>query len=163
MHILLHVNSIIIFCLIKIIIWGLPCRSSGYDSMLPLQGAWVWFLVKELKFQKPRTTAKKELFQVGNTYIGFKNQKAQIGTQWKIFLHLLLLYCPDPPHSCHPPNTYVATSTNTWCVLPVSFSSVTQLCLTLCDPMDCSTPGFPVLHHLLELAQTHVHQGSDAI
>ena len=26
-----------------------------------------------------------------------------------------------------------------------------------CDPMDCSTPGFPVLHHLLELAQTHVH------
>ena len=35
--------------------------------------------------------------------------------------------------------------------------SVTQLCSTLCDPMDCSMPGFPVLHHLLELAQTHVH------
>ena len=34
--------------------------------------------------------------------------------------------------------------------------SVTQLCSTLCDPMDCSTPGFPVLHHLPELAQTHV-------
>ena len=30
-------------------------------------------------------------------------------------------------------------------------------CLTLCDPMDCSTPGFPVLHHLPGLAQTHVH------
>ena len=29
--------------------------------------------------------------------------------------------------------------------------------LTLCDPMDCSTPGFPVLHHLQDLAQTHVH------
>ena len=28
---------------------------------------------------------------------------------------------------------------------------------TLCDPMDCSTPGFPVHHHLLELAQTHIH------
>ena len=40
--------------------------------------------------------------------------------------------------------------------------SVTQSCLTLCDPMDCSTPGFPVLHHLLELAQTHVQVG-DAI
>ena len=41
--------------------------------------------------------------------------------------------------------------------------SVTQLCLTLCDRMDCSTPGFPVLHHLLEFAQTHVHWVSDAI
>ena len=40
--------------------------------------------------------------------------------------------------------------------------SVTQSCLTLCDPMDCSTPGFPVLHHL-ELAQTHVHWVGDGI
>ena len=38
-----------------------------------------------------------------------------------------------------------------------------QSCLTLCDPMDCSTPGFPVLHHLLECAQTHVHWVGDAI
>ena len=35
--------------------------------------------------------------------------------------------------------------------------SVAQLCLTLCDPMNCSTPGFPVLHHLPEFACTHVH------
>ena len=40
---------------------------------------------------------------------------------------------------------------------------LTKSCLTLCDPMDWSTPGFPVLHHLLELAQTHVHWVSDAI
>ena len=37
------------------------------------------------------------------------------------------------------------------------FSSVTQLCLTLCDPMDCSTPGLPVHHQLAEFTQTHVH------
>ena len=37
------------------------------------------------------------------------------------------------------------------------FSPVTQLCWTLCDPMDCSRPGSPVLHHLLKVAQTHVH------
>ena len=43
------------------------------------------------------------------------------------------------------------------------FSSVTQLCLTLCDPMDCSTPVFPVHHQLPELAQTHVYQVGDAI
>ena len=43
------------------------------------------------------------------------------------------------------------------------FSSVTQSCLTLCDPMDCSTPGFPVHHQLPEPTQTHVHHVSDAI
>ena len=37
------------------------------------------------------------------------------------------------------------------------FSSIAQLCLTLCDPMDCSTPGLPVHHQLLEFTQTHVH------
>ena len=41
--------------------------------------------------------------------------------------------------------------------------SVIQLCLTLCDPMDCSMPGFPVLHYLPELTQTHVHWVGDAI
>ena len=46
---------------------------------------------------------------------------------------------------------------------PVQFSSVAQSCLTLCDPMDCSTPGFPVHHQLPELAQTHVHWVGDAI
>ena len=40
--------------------------------------------------------------------------------------------------------------------------SVTQLCLTLFDPMDC-TPGFPVLHYLLEFAQTHVHWVKDEV
>ena len=43
------------------------------------------------------------------------------------------------------------------------FSSVAQSCLTLCDPMDLSTPGFPVHYQLPELAQTHVHQVSHAI
>ena len=41
--------------------------------------------------------------------------------------------------------------------------SVAQSCPTLCNPMDCSTPGFPVLHHLPEFTQTHVHWVGDAI
>ena len=41
--------------------------------------------------------------------------------------------------------------------------SAAQLCLTIRNPMDCSMPGFPVLHHLPELAQTHVHWIGDAI
>ena len=44
-----------------------------------------------------------------------------------------------------------------------SCCSVTKLYLTLCDPMDCSTPHFPVLQYLLEFAQTHVHWVSDAV
>ena len=43
------------------------------------------------------------------------------------------------------------------------FSSVAQLCLAICNPMDCNTPGFPVHHQLPELAQTHVHRVNDAI
>ena len=45
----------------------------------------------------------------------------------------------------------------------VEFNSVSRLCPTLCDLMDCSTPGFPVHHQILELTQTHVHQVGDAI
>ena len=41
--------------------------------------------------------------------------------------------------------------------------SVTKSYPTFCNPMDCSTPGFPVLHHLPELAQTHVHRIANAI
>ena len=43
----------------------------------------------------------------------------------------------------------------------IQFSSVTQSCLTLCNPMNCSTPGFTVHHQLPELAQTHAHQAGD--
>ena len=46
-------------------------------------------------------------------------------------------------------------------IIPLSvnlqFGSVPQSCLTLCDPMDCSTPGLPVHPQLLEFTQTHVH------
>ena len=45
----------------------------------------------------------------------------------------------------------------------LQFSSVTQSCPTLCDPMNCSMPGLPVHHQLPEFTQTHVHQVGDAI
>ena len=45
----------------------------------------------------------------------------------------------------------------------VQFSSVTQSCLTLCDPMNCSMPGLPVHHQLPEFIQTHIHWVGDAI
>ena len=45
----------------------------------------------------------------------------------------------------------------------VQFSSLAELCLILCNPMDCSRPDFPVHHQLPEPAQTHVHRFSDPI
>ena len=45
----------------------------------------------------------------------------------------------------------------------MQFSSVAQLCPTLCDPMNHSTPDLPVHHQLSEFTQTHVHRVSDAI
>ena len=47
--------------------------------------------------------------------------------------------------------------------LALGFSQSVQSCLTLCNPMDCSMPGLPVHHHLLEFTQTHVHRVDDAI
>ena len=57
----------------------------------------------------------------------------------------------------------VAYKNTSMCVCVYQFSSVAQLCPTLWDPMDCSTPGFPVNHQIPELAQTHVHWIGDAI
>ena len=48
-------------------------------------------------------------------------------------------------------------------VLPGWLLFFSHSVVTFCDPMDCSTPGFPVLYHLLEFTQTHVHQAGDAI
>ena len=53
--------------------------------------------------------------------------------------------------------------TRTYAHLWLEFSSVAQSCPTLCNPMHCSMPDFPVHHQLLGLAQSHVHWVSDAI
>ena len=68
-----------------------------------------------------------------------------------------------------PPDLMIAQQNNSSCsricfpVNSVQFSSVTQSCPTLCDPMNRSTPGLPVHHQLPEFTQTHIHRVSDAI
>ena len=63
---------------------------------------------------------------------------------------------------CHCPVSIPVPETKTL-QAAVPFSSVAQSCPTLCEPMNCSTPGHPVHHQLREFTQTHVHQVSDAI
>ena len=74
-----------------------------------------------------------------------------------------------PPNKSFLPNTYTQNK-GTWGLRPClqgflsqAVSSVIKSCPTLCDPMDCSTPGLPVHHQLPEFNQTHVHWVSDAI
>ena len=71
-------------------------------------------------------------------------------------LHLLKLSVPHFPWGNR--DAFIVTR-DCW----LHFSSVAQSCPTLCYPMDCSMPGFPVHHQLPELTQIHVHQVSDTI
>ena len=83
-----------------------------------------------------------------------KNQLMMVGanTKWLVFGAGLSWSSPN-----HAMDHTLETQGN----CPVG--SIIQLFLTLCDPMDCSTPGFPVHYQLLEFTQTHVHSVSDAI
>ena len=58
--------------------------------------------------------------------------------------------------------TSIASIIHLMCLI-AQFSSVIQSCLNLCNPMDCSTPGLPGHHQLLQFTQTHVHRVSDTI
>ena len=77
--------------------------------------------------------------------IVFKSLKNSFEHSFKVvFCFFFFLNCSDSPQS-------------------VQFSPVAQLCPTLCNPMDCSTPRFPVHHQLPEITQTHVHRVGDVI
>ena len=71
--------------------------------------------------------------------------------------------CPTPSPRMYPSSCPL----NQWCSAAISssvqFSSVSQSCLSLCDPVNCSTPGLPVHHQLLEFTHTHVRWVADAI
>ena len=71
--------------------------------------------------------------------------------QWRILYPLLMIVC-----------VFVCVY-GSHAKLRLCCCSVAQWCLTLCEPMDCSTPGLPVHHQLPELAQTHVRRVSDAL
>ena len=88
---------------------------------------------------------------------------SHIGFLWHHITSICLHICPSHLNcellwDIYLPNTYL----HSW-QKRGSFCSVAKSCPTLCDPMDCSIPGFPVLQRLPEFAQTHVHWIGDAI
>ena len=82
---------------------------------------------------------------------------------WKgsLVLPSSCVICPSFIH--HPLLLNLHTSSSLSLNWSPFFSSVAQLCPILCNPMNCSTPGLPVHHQLLEFTQTHVHRVDDAI
>ena len=98
-----------------------------------------------------------------------KNPKVLSGTNNGSFVEFssfptFATYGKDLTQKCLRPNLFlILFLTNNISSVSVQFSSVTQSCPTLCNPMNCSTPGLPVHHQLPEFTQTHVHRVGDAI
>ena len=97
---------------------------------------------------------------MGGEFVCFLKNRIIYAYDFGIFFHLTIYY----EHSSKSIHTDLIFLNS--CIIVHSmneFGSVTQLCLTLCNPTDCSTPGFPVHYQLSELAQTHINRVSDAI
>ena len=101
--------------------------------------------------KKPGRLQSIELQKVGHKWSNLAH-RAHMVTLCLPFEELTNCFPKHQHHSTFPSAVYV-------CML----FSVPQSCPTLCDPRDCSTPGFPVLHHLPEFDQTPVHWVGDAI
>ena len=87
---------------------------------------------------------------------------------WSLCIHIHWLKCTSFYESWYSKHTTTTLLPVLMIFLPKyrffpSLNSVTQLCPTLCSPVNCNTPGFPVHHQLRELAQTQVHWVGDAI
>ena len=153
--------------------WDFPGKNTGMGCHCLFQGIVV--------NGSPNTWEVGGNLRVRST-VGWKAESCPCGLQatpasglapafpvtWTLCVHLFLtdetpgtrlckptgVQAVGPPSLGHVPRD----STQDTC----SCCSVTKSCLTLWDPMDCSTPPFPVPHHLLEFAQTHVYWVGDA-
>ena len=118
-----------------------------------------------MRLNHPETILTPELWK---KYFPLNRSLAPKGWGWATFRHFPPIGdLPDPRIEAVSPvltGRFFITSA-TWQAVSSSCCccSVAQLCLTLWNPVDCSMPGFPVLHYLLEFDQTHVHWISDAI
>ena len=126
---------------------GNPLQCSRLDNPMD-RGAWQFTVHRVTKSRTRLSTAHTAALQCCVSLC--------CKTKWTRYMYTHILSFGDP-RLCHHGH---------WVQLPVlyrrfplviSFIVVVQLCPSLCDPMGCSTPGFPVLYYLLELAQTQVH------
>ena len=122
-------------------------RRRGRQSMRcwvasPIQWTWVW-------------VSSGNWWWTGRPGVLQSMGLQRVRHDWAMERTDLLTGHRQPEETCYVPSSQTSQFSQ--------FSSVAQSCLTLCNPMDCSMPGIPVLHCLLEFADTHVHWVGDAI
>ena len=106
-------------------------------------------------------SSANRLVKIKISWQSHKSEREQNQDHMKSRLRIVTL--PLPLHSLEPSKSQESPDLRKDLESQIQFSSVAQSCLTLCNPTDCSMPGFPVHHQLLELTQTHVLRVSDAI
>ena len=115
--------------------------------------------------ETPCCSVYPRTFALSILYMECSAQEA-LGLTLTSFKSMFMFHLPSVPsrHQVHNiiPFYWLSFLSSSYHQL-LSVSSVAQLCPTLCHPMDCSTPGLPVHHQLLEFTQTHVHQVGDVI
>ena len=120
----------------------------------------------------PWASLLRKLFSANfSVWLTGPSQSGQCTSLFSLLLYACVIFSQTgqlllPWYSINLP-VFPRPAPSTWTTLLLSSfnccCSITQTCLNLCDIMDCSMPGFPVLHYLLEFAQTHVHWVDDAI
>ena len=98
--------------------------------------------ISNLRYADDTTLMAESEEELKNLLMKVKEENEKVGLKLNVQTTKIMASCP---------------------ISSVQFSSVAQLCPALCNPMNCSTPGLPVHHQLLEFTQSHVHQVDDAI
>ena len=143
--------------------------SIGHLRLLKLQPRSLWLILNSSVLQRAGNTKNKQTFFFFlKNCLGFRSLMPShlsdcwwivpsAGFSWFCTWHCALLESCLIWEMCLEISLFSSNASS------VQFSSVAQLYSTLCDPVDCSTPGLPIHHQLPEFTQTHVHWVADAI
>ena len=124
-----------------------------------LELLWIWFFGSKITILSSTEILRSEIEERISSFLDLTLPVSCM----PIFLLLFATISLKMIYSKYFLSSSIFSLKSVWSFFSLHFSSVTQLCLTLCDPMNHSMPGFPVHHQLPQFAQTHVHQVSDAI
>ena len=143
-----------------------PRREIHGDAGQPRESQKLWNKQPNLlptstrKRTKSEVSTSKEIVKIREEINRDQMQVHEDTTHTNIYTQAITLW---PLHTHPYTHTHICThnhfmdTTHIYIYTSVQFSSVAQSCPTLCDPMNCSTPGLPVHHQLLEFTQTHVY------
>ena len=124
-----------------------------------LELLWIWFFGSKITILSSTEILRSEIEERISSFLDLTLPVSCM----PIFLLLFATISLKMIYSKYFLSSSIFSLKSVWSFFSLHFSSVTQLCLTLCDPMNHSMPGFPVHHQLPESTQIYVHWVSDAI